>query len=62
MTDWPAECARMEAEVCGDIEGPDYADKPVIAWPPIWALVAMLGASVVLWVPIWWCVWELTRL
>ena len=62
MTDWPAECARMEAEVCGDIEGPDYADKPVIAWPPIWALIVMFAANVVLWVLIGLGVWELARL
>lgn len=59
MTDWPAECARMEAEVCGDIEGPDYADPPRNS-PRIflWAF----AASVVLWAMIGLGVWELARL
>ena len=59
MTDWPAEGARMEAEVCGDIVGPDFSDPPRNSPQMLrWAF----AASAVLWAVIWFIVWELTRL
>lgn len=57
--DWPAQGAEMEAEVRGDIAGPDYADPP--SGSPR-ALLWGIAANAMLWALIGWGVWELTRL
>lgn len=51
MIDWPAKCAKMEAETCGDdIAELDYVDKPTVNPRMIrWSV----SLSFILWTLIW---------